>query len=88
MFFFVLIISVGLIVPFRVCFVENDPIGWTIYDYCTDFFFSLDLILNFFSAYYAEDKTIVTNYHQIAKNYLTGWFIIDFIALIPIYLIF
>ena len=68
--------------------MEDDPIGWTIYDYCTDFFFSIDLILNFATAYYADDKSLITDYKLISRNYLTGWFIIDFIALIPIYLIF
>ena len=58
---------------------END--NWKIYDYITDVLFGLDLILNFITAYYDEENNVVKDMKKIARNYLTGWFTIDVIAL-------
>ena len=58
---------------------END--NWKIYDYITDVLFGIDLILNFITAYYDEENNVVKDMKKIARNYLTGWFTIDVIAL-------
>jgi hypothetical protein len=44
-------------------------------------------VLNFISAYYDDENNLVIDRCQIAKNYLKGWFIIDTIAIFPLYLI-
>lgn len=49
-----------------------------------DFLFGIDLIVNFISSY--EDPRTglpVVGLKDIAINYLTSWFIIDFIAIFP-----
>ena len=58
---------------------ENN--NWKIYDYITDVLFGIDLILNFITAYYDEENNVVKDMKKIARNYLTGWFTIDVIAL-------
>jgi hypothetical protein len=52
------------------------------------FFFGVDIIINFLSAYYDENLVIIDNYKDIAINYLMGWFFIDFITVIPFDVIF
>ena len=79
--FFVILISVGLIIPFRLCFMYEENDNWKIYDYITDVLFGIDLILNFITAYYDEENNVVKDMKKIARNYLTGWFTIDVIAL-------
>jgi hypothetical protein len=47
--------------------------------------FLLDLAINFFTTYENEELcVIVTDRTMIAKDYLTGWFIIDFASSIPV----
>ena len=49
-----------------------------------DGFFGIDILINFISAYEDPINGLpVVSLKRIAINYLTGWFIIDFIAVIP-----
>jgi hypothetical protein len=78
----VLLVIIGVITPFRVCIVDDeDQEYWIIFDYMTDFLFGLDLLLNFFTAYYEAENKLETRYYKIAFNYISGWFAIDAIAL-------
>ena len=44
----------------------------------------IDIIVFFNSSYYdSKTNRYVTSRKQIAKNYLCGWFILDFIAVFP-----
>ena len=54
-----------------------------------ELFFWIDIVLNFFHAYYDNVKQVeVTSFRLIAKNYLSKWFFIDFIAVFPFNLFF
>ena len=47
-------------------------------------FFYFDLIFSFFHAYHDPDHNmIVKDFRSIAKHYLSGWFIIDLVAVFP-----
>ena len=48
---------------------------------------TIDIILNFFSAYIDEEDNLVKNNKKIIIKYLTSWFIIDFISAFPFNLI-
>ena len=61
----------------------KDNLGWLIANNTFDFFFLIDIILNFNTAYYDEDFAIIEDRCEIAKSYLTGWFIIDVLAIFP-----
>ena len=50
--------------------------------------FLIDIIVIFNSSYYDEDYTIITDRKLIAKQYLKGWFTIDFFAIFPFDLFF
>ena len=46
--------------------------------------FVLDLILEFFTDYKNEEGEVITNHTLIIMRYLSGWFIFDLIAVIPL----
>ena len=50
-----------------------------------DILFFLDLIINFFLQFYTkEEEKLVKNNKKIIKNYIFGWFLLDFFSCIPI----
>ena len=49
-----------------------------------DTLFIIDIFINFISAYEDNNGMPVVNIKLIAMNYVQGWFIIDFIASIPV----
>jgi hypothetical protein len=53
-----------------------------------DFFFFVDIIINFNTAYYDEYYKIEDKRGVIAKGYITGFFIIDLLSIIPFDVIF
>jgi hypothetical protein len=46
------------------------------------------MILTFHCAYKNEYDEVVDSYKQIFCNYFTGWFIVDFVALVPLDFLF
>ena len=57
-------------------------------NYIIDILFAVDMIVIFNSAYYDEDLMLVEDRCQISYNYLTSWFLIDLICIIPFDLMF
>ncbi len=49
--------------------------------------FGLDIIINFFSAYYDKNDDIIIDKKKIAVRYLKGWFLIDFLGVFPVSLL-
>lgn len=48
-----------------------------------DFFFMVDIVINFFSASYNEKGVLISSRSDIAKRYLKSQFIVDFFGSIP-----
>jgi len=48
-----------------------------------DAFFLKDLIMNFMTAYFTENRVLVKDREMIMNNYLRGWFTIDFLSIVP-----
>lgn len=47
------------------------------------------MLLSFVSAYQTEeDEVLIVSYKQIIVNYLTGWFILDILAVFPFQYVF
>ena len=60
-----------------------------IWDWTVEVFFYTDLLLNFLHSYRdPETLNAVENITLIVKNYLYGWFLIDFLACFPFQLLF
>jgi len=79
-----MLIYTTIITPFRISFYEDDTIEWIIVDTCVDVIFAIDIFFNFISAYFDSDLQIILNRKTIAWNYLKSWFIVDFIAILPV----
>ena len=50
----VMLISTAILLPFRLSFVKEDSIDWTIIDIIFDILFFVDVIVNCRSAYYDD----------------------------------
>lgn len=88
--FWDLFMAVALIVscmttPIGVAFpqTEESQYSWDIYMNTIDSLFLMDILIIFNTAYIIEEFTVVDNRKKIAKRYLTGWFAIDVIAILP-----
>lgn len=85
-----MIVSVTLLImsiytPMSVAFAfEHGSFSFqSLINFFMDGVFGLDIIVVFFSAYYNEDFKIIDDRSKIATKYLKGWFVIDFVAIIP-----
>ena len=74
----------AMMTPYRLAFFEDDNTTWLIIDTITDGSFAIDMILNFFMAYYDGTDDIVDDRRKIACRYLRTWFIIDSVSIFPI----
>ena len=72
--------------PYGLAFPDElqNSLSFSIFLYVIDFFFFIDIILNYFSAYVDDSEIIVDNFKSIAINYIKTWFFIDFISIMPI----
>ncbi len=72
-------------VPYRLAFVAgDDDIIWQILTNLVECFFIIDIIINFTTAFYDEDFNLIVDRKEIIKKYLKGFFILDFIAIVPL----
>lgn len=77
----ILLILTALLTPYLVSFIQNDDTTTLVIDYVFDAWFGADMIISFLSAYHDPVRGLVTNFKDIALNYLKGWFWIDFVAM-------
>lgn len=63
--------------------IETKSIFDNIPSFIIDLLFAIDILVIFNSAYYTEEMDIVEDRRTIICNYLKGWFIIDFLSIIP-----
>ena len=82
----VFLLYVSVTVPYRACFevdVELFSKTW-FWDTMIDVYFVSDIVLNFRTAYVNSKGIREVNSRKIAQNYVTGWFILDFVSCIPV----
>ena len=72
-----------IFMPYFLVFMPN----WEIKEYFEEaflnFIFLIDLIINFLTPYFDQEKEIVMESSKIASHYFKGYFFIDFISCIP-----
>ncbi len=87
LFILALTVVCTFVLPLAVIFRWESQ-GWLfIFDVVITVFFSVDIFLNFQTAY-EEKRRMVTDRKLIAKRYLKGWFFWDLAATIPFALLF
>lgn len=65
-----------------------DNIHWyMVVNYSIDIFFTIDILVNFNSAYTDDSYEIIHDRGKIASNYIQSWFFIDLMSVIPFELI-
>lgn len=79
-----LIVYSALSIPFRIGFGVDTTPTWRALDLVTDFFFLLDIITNFHTAFvHPRTGVLVVSRSAIAAKYMRGWFPIDFASTFP-----
>ena len=79
----VLILYNVWVVPYRICFEVEAMQGWFLLELIIDIFFLTDIGVNFNTGY-QQETGVDWRRGAIAKNYLRGWFLIDFPSSIPL----
>jgi hypothetical protein len=78
----ILILYYVVAVPINLAFPYTTPPNAI--EYTLNAFFLLDIILNFFTAVYTSEGTLIVDHKSIALDYLSFWFWIDFVASFPL----
>lgn len=68
--------------PYDLAF-QNDSLSNKIFSNIIDSLFLIDIFVIFNTAFFTEYMVIVDDRRLIAKKYLTGWFIVDLISIVP-----
>jgi hypothetical protein len=84
---YLLLLYTAMILPFTICFLDESNPGLDSVELMIDILFALDIIINFFSAYYNEVGIIMDSWPKIISTYLRSWFIIDIIGSFPVQLL-
>ena len=73
-----------LVLPVKFSFFEESYFVWDLAENVMDFFFVVDIVLNFVTAYYDEEEEIlVISRKKIICKYLKFWFWVDSVSVIP-----
>ena len=78
-----LLLYTAIWVPYKVCFEDTLTSFEFALDIVVDSLFLLDIILTFFTMYEKPDGKYELKRLQIAKNYLRGYFLLDFVTTFP-----
>ena len=70
-------------VPYKICFEDEVSRAQFIFDLFVDFFFFMDIILTFFTAYQDSYGNLEVRKKMIAVHYLKGFFFIDLVTTLP-----
>ncbi|XP_020583593.1 potassium channel AKT1-like [Phalaenopsis equestris] len=83
-FLIFLVIYTAWVSPFEFGFISKPTRPLSIVDDLVNVFFTIDIILTFFVAYLETTTYLfIDNHVKIAQKYLSSWFILDFVSIIP-----
>jgi hypothetical protein len=54
--------------PYFLAFPDSYTTSWVIFDYIVNIFFGIDILVNFFCAFYSEDYNIIDDYQVFILN--------------------
>lgn len=82
------VLEIGLVMPFRLAFLESDAdLSWLYFDSAVDIIFLLDIFINLNSTYTNEEGVEVRDRRKIAKRYLKSWLLPDIVSCLPMILV-
>jgi potassium voltage-gated channel Eag-related subfamily H protein 7 len=83
-FVMVLLIFTAYVTPYEVAFLSTKMNLMFWINRFVDIVFILDIFKNFLTAYFDDyEQYWVGDHRKIAKKYLSGWFLIDFVSILP-----
>ena len=83
-FMIIIIFYSSLLTPYILCFDDNKNDKWLYSNELVfEIIFLLDIALNFFVPFIDKNENLVTNHNLIFENYLSNYFLLDFICAIP-----
>ena len=80
-FITIILIFTSLSAPVKVAFITEETVSWIIVNFVVDFSFFIDIIITFNSA--VINAEIIDDRKIISCLYLSGWFWIDLLSIIP-----
>ena len=83
----VVLLVTAVVVPLRVGFSaldDKDPKFWFAFDVVSDTYFMVDIVINCRTAYVNDEHKIEADQKKVFVHYLKTWFLIDFLACLPI----
>lgn len=84
-FVMIFVIINVLTIPYKIAFIDSVPLdGLFFLDVVMDIYFVCDIGLNFRTGYIDNHGEVIFGLLAIAKNYLTGFFLIDIMSVMPI----
>jgi hypothetical protein len=78
----ILILYAITFMPFGLIFMADNDTRENI-ESIMNYFFIVDIVINFFTAIAREDESVVTSHKEIAIQYLRGFFVVDVVSSIP-----
>lgn len=82
-FIILLLLFTAVVTPFEVSFLATALNMLFYMNRCVDGGFIVDMFFQFFMGYQNQDNIYIYDYGAIASRYLTGWFPIDFVSILP-----
>jgi hypothetical protein len=73
-----------IVVPYRLGFDADADGAWLVLENIIDCFFGVDIILNFRTAFYDDERLLVFDSRVILQRYVRGWFVVDFLSTVPV----
>jgi len=84
LFMTLILVITCILTPYNIAFYSgNEPPGLKYTILSIDILFLLDIVIIFNTVIYNEEMEMITSRKAIAKNYLTGWFSVDLLAILP-----
>ncbi|DBA02174.1 TPA: hypothetical protein N0F65_004809, partial [Lagenidium giganteum] len=73
-------------VPYALAFGDHNYGFWLVFNKLTDAIYMIDVVVNFRTGF-THDADVIMDSRRVARRYLRGWFLIDFVGSIPVELI-
>ncbi|GMF41997.1 unnamed protein product [Phytophthora fragariaefolia] len=73
-----------IVVPFRLGYDVDATGGWYVLEMIIDGFFLVDIVINFRTAYFDEERRLIYDPRTLFWRYAKGWFVLDLISTVPI----